>query len=240
MRPSQIKSTACLLGLISLLAVIVSCEQLGIKRFFGAEKQTNPTAPCEEIVPAATPIPPPAPLVPMEPSRAPIPVAPMPPEPEPAPEPAPPGECEGPGQLLICRGEVPPGPDFELLPEPDISPGSEAAPMGKTFKPVKLNGHDLKWTSKILRDIKGSGIDMLISSVNNVLTINFSQPVSSAYLRTSGNTDDVIVKAFDKSDSVVDMDISASEVMIYGRDIVKLVFVKADGRLDELSFIPQL
>ena len=239
MRPSHIKSRACLLGLISLLAVIVGCDLFGVNTFFGGGKQTNPTEPCEERVPTATPIPPsPTPLIPTEPVRIPIPVVTITPPPEPPPS----GECEGPGQVLICQGE-PVGPPIIIieLPEPPPS-ASEAAPI-EEFKSVTINVNEMNLTSltkMLVRNIKGSDIDIVLSAAKDVFTIDLSEPISSAYLKTSGNTDDVILKAFDKSDNVVDMDISSSELIIYGRGIVKLVLVKADGKIDELSFIPQL
>ena len=71
-----------------------------------------------------------------------------------------------------------------------------------------------------------------------VFTIDFSEPISSAYLKTRGN--DLILKALDGSNNMVDMDSNSSELIIYGRDIIKLVLIGANGEVDTLTFIPQL
>jgi hypothetical protein len=91
----------------------------------------------------------------------------------------------------------------------------------------------------ILKDVDGSGIDLILSHMNNVLTVTFSKPISFASLKIHGNTHTVTLKALDKSNNVVDVDVNSSEFEVFGQNIVTLVLVEVNDNIDELSFIPQ-
>ncbi len=124
-------------------------------------------------------------------------------------------------------------------PTPTPKPATSVAFRSKEFQPLTVNVAEM--LTDALQDIRGSGIDAVFFHANNVFTIDFSKPVSFASLKTSGNREDVIVKALNSSNILVDMDVAFSEFNVFGEGIVKLVLVEINnGKIEELSFIPQL
>jgi hypothetical protein len=92
---------------------------------------------------------------------------------------------------------------------------------------------------KILKNLNNSGIDVYLSSTKGILTMIFSEPVSFASLKISGNTLDVSLKAYDPWDNLLDMDVDTSEFYVFGGNILKIVLEGAKGTVKELNFLPQ-
>ena len=112
----------------------------------------------------------------------------------------------------------------------------------KEYSPVKIfaAAQNVVSLTEIIGKIRESGVDIEMLSTNHGFTIDFSQPVSFATLKLSGNSSEELLRAFDQSDTLVDMDAGSSELSVFGEGITRLVLIKGSNQVDELSFIPQL
>ena len=112
----------------------------------------------------------------------------------------------------------------------------------KEYSPVKVfaAAQNVVSLTEIIGKIRKSGVDIEMLSTNHGFMIDFSQPVSFATLKLSGSSSEELLRAFDQSDTLVDMDAGSSELSVFGEGITRLVLVKGSNQVDELSFIPQL
>lgn len=91
---------------------------------------------------------------------------------------------------------------------------------------------------KVLKNMKGTGVDALIIKSETEYVIEFSKPVSFAWVILANNPNNVIMRAYDKHGNLIDKDFGISELVAFGGQIVKLVIVGAKGKIKELTFVP--
>lgn len=116
-----------------------------------------------------------------------------------------------------------------------------SASMMKEYSPVTISAaaQNMVSLTEIIGKIRESGVDLEMSLVKNTFTVEFSKPIAFASLKTTGNPEDVILKAFDISNNLVDLDVGSSEFYAFGEGIVKLELLGNNGQVLELSFLPQ-
>jgi len=88
--------------------------------------------------------------------------------------------------------------------------------------------------------LRASGVDIAVSSKNQVFMVEFSEPVTFAALKLDRSTGAELLKALDASGTVKDMDVGATDLYVFGKGIVALELAEGRGPVKELRFIPEL
>ena len=91
---------------------------------------------------------------------------------------------------------------------------------------------------KQLTNVANSGIDADLFYQDGEFTILLSQPVSFASLTLVDNLEGVVLRALNERGTLVDIDVDASELRVFGGEIIKLQLIGATGTVKDLRFIP--